>query len=192
MFGMLARLETYHGVGCLTDTEDLGWWQWGASSWLPSSAPARFISAVQLYSAVHCGAVHCTVLQPLSVSERLSSDRTASERFTIFSAPTKYFCGGSDLCERSACTCLATWAGWGSTRPPRPPTGPPASVCLSMLLLTLFSISTGRTTAFCRGFLADIHIEWHLATGSGDVSHCLMITQSSTKSVLIVTSFKTN
>ena len=25
MFGMLARLETYHGVGCLTDTEDLGW-----------------------------------------------------------------------------------------------------------------------------------------------------------------------
>ena len=110
-------------------------------------------------TVVQCGAVHCTVLQPLSVSERLSSDRTASERFTIFSAPTKYFCGGSDLCERSACTCLATWAGWGSTRPPRPPTGPPASVCLSMLLLTLFSISTGRTTAFCRGFLADIHIE---------------------------------
>ena len=57
------------------------------------------------------------------------------------------------LCEVSACTCLATWAGWGSTRPPRPPTGPPASVCLSMLLLTLFSISTGRATAFCRGFL---------------------------------------
>ena len=64
-------------------------------------------TAVQLYSAVQCGAVHCTVLQPLSVSERLSSDRTASERFTIFSAPTKYFCGGSDGCVR--CQHVRAW-----------------------------------------------------------------------------------
>ena len=109
-------------------------------------------------TVVQCCTVRCCTLYGVTTSVRqwevVLRSHSIRAVHNIFSA-NKIFLRDNKvfLCERSACTCLATWAGWGSTPPPRPPTGPPVSVCLSMLLLTLFSISTGRTTAFCRGFL---------------------------------------
>ena len=148
---MLAGLETYHGMVWVSD-------RYGRSGLVTVRSliiTSVLCTAVQcctvLYSAV-LYTVRCYNLCPSvrgcpPIAQHQSGSQYFQRQQNIFAAAVWR------LCEVSACTCLATWAGWGSTRPPRPPTGPPASVCLSMLLLTLFSISTGRTTAFCRGFL---------------------------------------